>query len=97
MLRVRQAFPQLTVTTEVSPAAHFDIAINGTSLGMRANDGLPFSHAIIEHTNVVAECVVAPEMTRLLEVAASRGKTIHTGVPMLSAQMDMMLRFMGAG
>lgn len=34
-------------------------------------------------------------MTRLLEVARQRGRAIHTGVPMLEAQLDLLLRFMG--
>jgi hypothetical protein len=34
-------------------------------------------------------------MTRLLTVARNMGRAIHTGVPMLSDQLDLMLRFMG--
>ena len=30
-----------------------------------------------------------------LELAAERGRTVHTGIPMLEAQMDLLLRFMG--
>jgi shikimate dehydrogenase len=93
--RVRQAFPATVVTTNPSSTASFDIAINGTSLGMNAGDELPFPLWLIECTSLVAECVVAPQMTRLLELTASLGREIHTGVPMLSAQMNMMLDFMG--
>ena len=39
--------------------------------------------------------MIAPEVTRLLEVARQRGCAIHTGVPMLEAQLELMLRFMG--
>jgi hypothetical protein len=34
-------------------------------------------------------------MTGLLALAASSGRAIHTGVPMLEAQMSLMLEFMG--
>jgi shikimate dehydrogenase len=93
--RLRGAFPAVSVTTDEEPAAQFDIAINGTSLGMEPDDDVPFSDATIARSALVAECVVAPEMTRLLEVAQQRGCAIHTGVPMLEAQLDMLLRFMG--
>ncbi len=93
--RVRSAFPRISVTTEAT-AAHFDIAINATSLGMRDCDELPFTSALIGRTRLVAECVITPEMTPLLELAAQQGKAIHTGVPMLAAQMELMLEFMGA-
>jgi shikimate dehydrogenase len=56
---------------------------------------LPLSDAVIKRSTVIAECVIAPEMTRLLEVAMAAGRHIHTGVPMLMAQMHLMLQFMG--
>lgn len=93
--RVRLAFPQIPVTTEADSAAHFDIAINATSLGMRDSDELPFTSALVDRARLVAECVIAPEMTPLLHLAAKQGKTIHTGVPMLVAQIGLMLEFMG--
>jgi shikimate dehydrogenase len=62
---------------------------------MKADDELPLSHDVIERTALVAERVIAPEMTRLLEAAREKGRAIHTGVPMLTAQMDLILRFMG--
>jgi len=95
--RVRQAFPGVDVTTEISSTSHFDISINGTSLGMNPADELPFSSSVVERSSLVAECVIAPEMTRLLETAKNHGCAIHTGVPMLAAQMEMMLSFMGTG
>lgn len=92
--RVRAAFPALPVSVHLDPAARFDIAINGTSLGMRAAEPLPFSVDVIERSNLVAECVIAPEMTTLLKTAHSMGRAIHTGVPMLAAQLELMLEFM---
>ena len=63
---------------------------------MQPNDALPLSESVIERSALVAECVVAPEMTRLLQVAQQRGCAIHTGVPMLEAQLELILAFMGA-
>ena len=96
-MRVRRTFPNVTVTTGSDAAPTSDIAINATSLGMRAEDPLPFSTDVIDRSALVAECVIAPEMTRLLDVARRRGRAIHTGVAMLESQLDRMLAFMGVG
>ncbi len=93
--RVQFAFPEVRVTNDEHAVARFDIAVNGTSLGMQPGDGLPLSEAMIERSALVAECVMSPEMTRLLTIARQRGRAIHTGVPMLEAQLDLILRFMG--
>jgi shikimate dehydrogenase len=95
--RVRQAFPAVPVQSSDSGVDSYDILINATSLGMRTDDELPVPEDVLERSALVAECVVAPEMTRLLQLAQARGRSIHTGVPMLTAQMDLMLRFMGVG
>jgi len=62
---------------------------------MHIRDELPMSRALVERAALVADCVIAPEMTALLALAASSGRAIHTGVPMLEAQMGLMLEFMG--
>ncbi|HKQ56676.1 MAG TPA: shikimate dehydrogenase, partial [Candidatus Eisenbacteria bacterium] len=93
--RVRAAFPATTVRLGDTPDARYDVAINATSLGMKIRDELPMSRDLVERAALVADCVVAPEMTGLLALAASRGRAFHTGVPMLEAQMSLMLEFMG--
>jgi shikimate dehydrogenase len=93
--RVSAAFPATAVTVGDVAGRRYDVAINATSLGMRPADDLPMPDEIIGRARLVAECVVAPEETRLLARARELGAFVHTGVPMLSAQMDLMLRFMG--
>src|SRR5262249_39119704 len=92
--RVRAAFPDVPVQIG-DPGGRYDIAINATSLGMNADDEMPLSHDAIGRTALVAEGVVAPEITPLVTAAREKGRAIHTGVPMLTAQMDLILRFMG--
>ncbi|MCQ8118860.1 shikimate dehydrogenase family protein [Methylomonas rosea] len=94
--RVTDVYPQVEVTTAIHATSHYDIAINGTSLGMKPSDELPIAKGLIRHCGLVAECVIAPEMTPLLQEASDQGKVVHTGVPMLAAQMNFMLAFMGA-
>jgi shikimate dehydrogenase len=95
LARIAAAFPQLKISTDIPDDAMFDIAVNGTSLGMHDDDELPIPLPLIGRATLVAECVVAPEMTRLLQRAQRAEQSIHTGVPMLAAQMNMMLAFMG--
>lgn len=92
--KIAQHFPAIQVEVSNMPAAHFDIAINATSLGMNANDELPFSHAIIEQSQLIAECVISVDETPLLKQAKANGKTTHAGLAMLQAQLEMMMRFM---
>jgi shikimate dehydrogenase len=88
-------FPGVHVEAGNAGGGAYDPAV--TSLGMKGDDELPMSHEIVEASVLIAECVclIAPEMTRLLEIARKKGRAIHTGVPMLAAQMELMLRFMG--
>ena len=94
--RLRESYPQLEVVVNAQPRIPIDFAINATSLGMKANDALPFDEALLDRVRVVAECVIAPEITKLLELARRKGRKIHTGVPMLAAQVKLMLEFMRA-
>ncbi|HZR81656.1 MAG TPA: shikimate dehydrogenase [Candidatus Binatia bacterium] len=93
--RVRAAFPCVDVRPGADPRSAYDVAINATSLGMKPDDDLPMPLGVIDRARLVAECVVAPETTRLLEVARERGRAVHGGIAMLTAQMELMLRFMG--
>lgn len=94
--RIGAAFPDVAVRVGDDPAERYDLAVNGTSLGMQPGDALPMLPDVIDRAALVAECVLAPEMTQLLEAAQAAGRVIHPGVPMLAAQMELMLRFMGA-
>ena len=93
--RVRSAFPGAAVRAGEAGDARYDVAINGTPLGMRPGDDLPMSRDVVARSTLVAECVLAPEMTELLTLAGASGHAVHTGVAMLDAQMSLILDFMG--
>jgi shikimate dehydrogenase len=93
--RVAAAFPEVAMATEDKPGAQYEIGVNATSLGMRGSDALPLSKALITRCALLAECVIAPEITPLLAIAGAQSKSVHTGLPMLAAQMDLMLGYMG--
>jgi shikimate dehydrogenase len=92
--QVRAAFPGVDVRVG-DDGRRFDVTVNATSLGMRPGDALPMSRDLVERSAVVAECVVTQDMTPLLALAQDVGRTIHPGLPMLTAQLDLLLDFMG--
>jgi shikimate dehydrogenase len=94
--RVQAAFPAVQLSTTDLPSAGYDIAINATPLGMRPLDDLPMPISTLERCELVAECVLAPERTPLLDAAHARGKQVHRGIVMLEEQVELMLTFMGA-
>jgi shikimate dehydrogenase len=63
--RVRAAFPAVGVRHGDAPDARYDLAVNATSLGMHIRDELPMSRDVVARAALVADCVVAPEMTAL--------------------------------
>jgi shikimate dehydrogenase len=73
----------------------FDIVVNTTSLGMKANDPLPVDPDVLQPGTVVADAVMAPPETALLRLAAEQGCTPVPGLLMLRAQFEITLEFLG--
>jgi shikimate dehydrogenase len=93
--RVAAAFPAVAVATGgPNPRGH-DVVVNATSLGMREGDALPLEVGGLAAGMVAAEVVIQPEMTPFLAEAARRGYVVHPGLPMLAAQIEPMIEFMG--
>jgi len=92
MTRLRNAHPKVDVVVDDVTGA--EIFVNATSLGMRPSDPLPMDAALIEPGSLVAEVVITPAVTPFLAAAAARGCRTHAGLPMLEAQIDLMLDFM---
>ncbi|MEY3673220.1 MAG: shikimate dehydrogenase [Pseudomonadota bacterium] len=60
----------------------FDLVVNATSLGMRAEDPLPLDASRLSATQAVAEIIMTPKLTPLLEQAQAKGCRIQYGLPM---------------
>lgn len=73
----------------------YDIIVNSTPLGMKADDPLPFDPDRLRPSNIVAEAIMKPPVTPILMAAEKRGCTIHTGHHMLDGQFFPILRFFG--
>ncbi len=91
---VRAAYPQCDATVHEG-GDEFDIVVNTTSLGMKADDPLPVDPLVLRPGVVVADAVMAPPETALLKLAAERGAVPHPGILMLRAQFEITLDFLG--
>lgn len=74
------------------PAGH-DIVVNATSLGLKPTDALPVEPRLLQPGMLVAEVVMQPDVTALLEAAAARGCRTHKGLPMLTEQIPILADF----
>lgn len=72
-----------------------DIVVNATPLGMRADDPLPIDPGLLEPPTLVADIVMKPADTRLLQAARWRRCPTHAGRHMLDHQLPAYLRFFG--
>lgn len=92
---LRLNHPALTVRLADATPSGCDIAINATSLGLQADDALPFSVDALASGAVVAEAVMKTDLTPLLARAEGRGLAVHFGRHMLAVQLDRMGQFLG--
>ncbi len=89
---VRTAAPGCVVETGKDfDLSDFDIVINTTSLGMNGQGPLPFDVSKVSERALVAEVVMVPELTPVLEAAQSRGLGIVTGREMLNQIIEIGL------
>lgn len=91
--RVRAASPAVAVTVGDAALARADLVVNATSVGMAPDDPLPVDPAALAPHAMVAEVIMRPARTRLLDVAAARGLETQPGEPMLAEQVEAMLDF----
>lgn len=84
---VARAYPACRVRAGDGDPASCDIAINTTSLGMKAGDALPLDSTRLKPCAVAAEVVMTPEVTPFLAAATARGCRTVGGKAMLLAQM----------
>jgi shikimate dehydrogenase len=71
-----------------------DILINTTSLGLKESDELPFDVDKSSSSSLIADIIMKPEMTRLLNKAKLINRKIHLGKHMLDYQIELMENFL---
>ncbi|MBM3727592.1 MAG: shikimate dehydrogenase [Acidobacteria bacterium] len=74
--------------------AGFDLTINATPLGMKADDPLPIHADRLAPGAFAADVVTVPARTRFLELAGARGCHTVPGLAMFEAQADFVADFL---
>ena len=95
--RLREHYPRVAVDLGSNDPAGYDLVVNGTPLGMRAGDPLPFDVTRLSPRTFVGEVVMKQEITPLLEAARSRGCRYQIGTDMLFEMIPAYLEFFGFG
>jgi len=81
---------------EAPPDARgFELIVNCSPAGMRAQDRLPIELSDLSPRAVVADVVLEPDTTALLAAAEARGCAVSRGRDMLRGQVDLLLDFFG--
>ena len=93
-----EAFPSVTLGSEVDSLEGYDLVVNATPVGMGGSGELPLDAALLATLRpgtLVADVVTSPEITPLLAFARDRQCPIQTGPEMAFAQMGNLGHFMG--
>jgi shikimate dehydrogenase len=95
--RLRTHYPAIDVQVRSNDPAGYDLAVNGTPLGMKAGDSLPFDASRLSPATFVGEVVMKQEVTPLLAAARERGCPTQVGTDMLFEMIPAYLEFFGFG
>src|SRR5690606_22991423 len=93
--RIAAAFPACQVADGPPDPTGHDLVVNATSLGLNPGDPLPLDPGLLRPDMIVAEVVMKPERTALIEAAEARGCRVHLGHHMLDAQVRLLVDFLG--
>ena len=95
--RLRRHYPKMKVRTGSNDPAGFDVVVNATPMGMKADDPLPFDAARISPETFVGEVVMKSEYTPLLRAVRDKGCAVQVGTDMLFEMIPAYLEFFGFG
>ena len=93
---VRRAAPSCLVEAGSSfDPSGFDIVVNATSLDLNGQGPMPIDVSRISGQGLVAEVVMAPEITPMIDAAQERGPAVVRGSAMLTKQIEILTDFLG--
>ena len=95
--RLREHYRGMTVRVGSSDPAGHALVVNGTPLGMKPGDPLPFDVSRLSPGTFVGEVVMKQEITPLLRAAMDRGCPYQVGTDMLFEMIPAYLEFFGFG
>ena len=97
LARLTRYYPSIPVTSVAAPhppkGIHY--AVNATPLGLRPGDPLSFDPMTLDPDALVAEVIMSPVETPLLQRARTHGRRVHHGRHMLDHQIPMYLEWFG--
>jgi shikimate dehydrogenase len=93
LAKLNEAFPGRAIEGSMNPEG-FDLIVNATPAGMRADDPLPFQTEPLDGHVFVGDVITSPEVTPLLAAARRAGCDTMTGVDMFNASLPLMVDFM---
>jgi shikimate dehydrogenase len=94
---LRQHYPRLDVQVRSNDPAGYDLVVNGTPLGMKSTDPLPFDVKRLAPETFVGEVVMKQEITPLLGAVREKGCRFVVGTDMLFEMIPAYLEFFGFG
>ncbi|MCA8093765.1 shikimate dehydrogenase [Burkholderia anthina] len=78
---------------DVAPES-FDVIVNASPMGMRADDPLPVDVSRVPATTFIGDVVTKPPLTPFIEAARARGCRTVTGTQMFARVCDRMVAFL---
>jgi len=92
---VSAAYPDIPVSVGAAEPDGCEIVVNTTSAGLHDGDPLPIDESLLTPDLLIAEIIMIPERTKLLEAAQAKGCRIQYGRHMLDHQIALIGEFMG--
>lgn len=92
-LRSRQSTTSIRRGVASAQSTH-DLIVNATPCGMRAGDPSPIDLTGAAQQAVVADLIMKPEQTPLLNAAKASGLTVHPGRHLLECSVEAMAAFL---
>ena len=95
---LRSHFASVAISLECESVRGFDLLVNATPIGMKADPILPLSPTLLQHLEAgchVCDVVTSPDVTPFLSFAQAKGCSIQTGAEMARAQMEYLGSFLG--
>lgn len=74
-------------------AREFDLIVNASPLGMAGDARSPIDPMLLLPRHTVAEVVMTPEVTPLLQAAHAVGCEVHPGRQVLEGQLELLLAY----
>lgn len=95
--RIKKYYPAIDVSLVSNDPVGYDLIVNGTPLGMKPDDPLPFDMSRVSRDTFVGEVVMKVEVTPMIKAARELGCRTQVGTDMLFEMIPAYLEFFGFG